>query len=361
MAETIRGGCLTLRERTWHHVPPDSGGAAICYSAQIYGDFKKYERLGGTLDLRAYVKLFWERKKSGDWVRKVPKAMRDSFANPRNAGEAELKEIAAEADRAVALALEREIAEQAERLAKAQAVLASPKSTKKAETDQRVATNKIAAAKAKLAELGRAANTDGLGRIWPGSYCPVLIRDHATGERMIVPMRYRCRLYGWTAKEEALKPGTYNARRDKLSTVWKKLFGYNHGIVVASRFYESVSLHRLQGRDLVPGEREQSVEIQFEPEPKQGLMLACLWRYVEPEHDEDGAGFYSFAIITRDPPPEVAAAGHDRCVIAIRPENLDAWLEPDPHNLAASLAILDDPIDAYYQHELVSKGTEEAA
>jgi hypothetical protein len=30
--------------------------------------------------------------------------------------------------------------------------------------------------------------------------------------------------------------------------------------VVASRFYEAVSLHRLQGRDLVPGEREQSIE-----------------------------------------------------------------------------------------------------
>ena len=72
-------------------------------------------------------------------------------------------------------------------------------------------------------------------------------------------MRYRCRLYGWTAKEEALKPGTYNARRDKLSTVWKKLFGYNHGIVVASRFYESVSLHRLQQRELAPGEKDISV------------------------------------------------------------------------------------------------------
>lgn len=352
---------LTPWELPWHDGRPGSRSAAMCYSAQIYADFRKYERFGGTLDLRAFVKMFWERKKSGDWVRKVPKAMRDSFANPRNAGEAELKAIAAEADRAAALELEKEIATQTERLAKAQAVLASPKPTKKAETDQRVATNKIAAAKAKLAELGKVANADGLGRIWPGSYCPVLIRDHATGERMIVPMRYRCRLYGWTAKEEALKPGTYNARRDKLSTVWKKLFGYNHGIVVASRFYESVSLHRLQGRDLVPGEREQSVEIEFQAEPKQELLLACLWRYVEPEQDEEGAGFYSFAIITRDPPPEVAATGHDRCVIAIRPENLDAWLEPDPYNLAVSAAILDDPVDAYYQHELVSKEPEEVA
>jgi putative SOS response-associated peptidase YedK len=293
-------------------------------------------------------------------VRKVPKAMRDAFAQPRNPGEAEVNAIAVEADRDAALALEQEIASQTERLTKARAVLTGPKPTKKAENDQRVATNKIAAARAKLNELGKPASADGLGRIWPGSYCPVLIRDHASGELMIVPMRYRCRLHGWTAKDEAIKPGTYNARRDKLSTVWRRIFGYNHGLVVAKRFFESVALHRLQGRELVPGEREQSVEIRFAPEPEQDLLLACLWRYVEPEHDEEGAGFYSFAIVTRDPPPEVAAAGHDRCVIAIRPEHLDAWLEPDPHNPAASYAILDDPIQAYYHHEVVTKEAEES-
>jgi hypothetical protein len=39
---------------------------------------------------------------------------------------------------------------------------------------------------------------------------------------------------------------------------------------------------------------------------------------------------------------EVAAAGHDRCIIPIKPENVDAWLNPDPENLAALYAILDD-------------------
>jgi putative SOS response-associated peptidase YedK len=73
-----------------------------------------------------------------------------------------------------------------------------------------------------------------------------------------------------------------------------------------------------------------------------------------PARQADGEeGFYTFAAITRDPPPEVAAAGHDRCIIALKPENIDAWLEPDPHNLSSSYAILDDPLDAYYQHELV--------
>jgi putative SOS response-associated peptidase YedK len=322
----------------------------MCYSAQVYADFRKYERFGGVLNLREFVKVFWERKKNGDWIKKIPKAMRDSFQNPRNDGEREAHDAALDAYRGATLDLEAVIAKQTERLAKAEAVLSSAKPTKKAANDKRVATNEIAKARGKLAELGETASKDGFGRIWPGYYCPVLIRDPETGERSIVPMRYRLRLRGWTAKDELVKPGTYNARRDKLSTVWREQFGHTHGIVIASRFYESVALHRNQQRELVPGEREFSVEIQFEPEPKQELFLACLWRHVEATEDE--AAFYSFAIITREPPPEVAAAGHDRCVIAIKPENLDAWLDPGAHTLGDMKAILDDPIGAYYQHQL---------
>jgi len=50
-------------------------------------------------------------------------------------------------------------------------------------------------------------------RIWPGGVVPVVIRDHATGERRVVPMRYRCRLRGWDDAMERAKPGTYNAAR----------------------------------------------------------------------------------------------------------------------------------------------------
>jgi hypothetical protein len=36
------------------------------------------------------------------------------------------------------------------------------------------------------------------------------------GERFVVPMRYQCRMPGWTPAVERKYPGTYNARRDKL-------------------------------------------------------------------------------------------------------------------------------------------------
>jgi len=48
----------------------------------------------------------------------------------------------------------------------------------------------------------------------------------------------------------------------------------------------------------------------------------------------------SFTAITDEPPQEIAAAGHDRCIIPIKPENIDAWLDPDPADLAAQYASL---------------------
>ena len=135
------------------------------------------------------------------------------------------------------------------------------------------------------------APADGIDRIWPGYFAPVMIRDFESGERIVVPMRYRCRLPGWTEADEIEKPGTYDARRDKLSTVWRKVFGYNHGLMVVDRFYESVYLHDLQKRPLVPGEREQNVEILFTPSTGENLFVACLWTYVEAAGDDPG--FYT--------------------------------------------------------------------
>ena len=48
----------------------------------------------------------------------------------------------------------------------------------------------------------------------------------------------------------------------------------------------------------------------------------------------------------------MAAAGHDRTVINIKPEHVEAWLNPDPSNLAALYAIFDDKRHPYYEHQL---------
>ncbi|MGN6329402.1 MAG: SOS response-associated peptidase family protein [Rhodanobacter sp.] len=324
----------------------------MCYSAQIWADFRKYERFGGTLNIKEFTKLAgWTRRK-GTWVKVVPKAMRNAMTDAAT-GQLPLGtvEAAREADKEAIALIAAEIGVQEARLAEANAKLASAKPTKKAENDRRVATNKIAAGRQKLDDLASPAPADGIDRVWPGHFAPVMICDPQTGERMVVPMRYRCRLPGWTEADELAKPGSYNARRDKLTTVWRRVFGYNHGIMAVSRFYESVYLHDLQHRALAPGEREQSVELIFTPRSGQDLFVACLWTYVEDSGGEPG--FYSFAAITDDPPPEVAAAGHDRCLVPIREQNIDAWLNPDLADLASQLAILDDRERPYYEHEIV--------
>jgi putative SOS response-associated peptidase YedK len=81
------------------------------------------------------------------------------------------------------------------------------------------------------------------------------------------------------------------------------------------------------------------------------MLVACLWsRWTAPgQHD-----LLSFAAITDEPPAEIAAAGHDRCVIPIRPENVDAWLNPNPKDRSALYAILDDRARLYYEHRLAA-------
>lgn len=68
----------------------------------------------------------------------------------------------------------------------------------------------------------------------------------------------------------------------------------------------------------------------------------------------DEPDLLSFAAVTDDPPVEIALAGHDRCIIPIKPENINAWLNPDPADLAAQYAILDDRHRPYYQYRLAA-------
>jgi len=120
---------------------------------------------------------------------------------------------------------------------------------------------------------------------------------------------------------------------------------------VANAFYENVNRHRAEGRELASGETVENLVLEFKPRPTQDMLVACLWsRWTAPGEPE----LLSFASITDEPPVDVSAAGHDRCIIPIRPENIDAWLNPDPANLAAQYAILDDRERPYYEHRLAA-------
>lgn len=305
----------------------------MCYSAQAWQDYEKFQReTDSPLSMKEYVKFFWDWKSKGTPY-KIPKAMMDAFNNPKTDDERKIHGWIEEWKIEQAAKFEQELFKQKKRLADAERMLKS-KVTKKAENDQRVATNKISQLKVKLDDLKRIKSLPKDSRFFPGNYSTVLASEG--GKKFVAPMRYQCRLAGKPESYDKRYPGTYNARRDNLEGFWKGQFGYTHGIIVVETFYENVETD--EGRNQV---------LQFTPRDGGPMYVACLWsRWL----GEDGEELLSFAAITDDPEPEVAAAGHDRTIINIKPEHIEAWLNPDPNNLQALYDIFDDKQHPYYEN-----------
>ena len=127
----------------------------MCYSAQVWADWWRYRKLGGTLDIKGFVRLIDEMGGRPGWIRKLPKATRDSLLDVRTEEGMALAKAVREANRAAEAMLRDELQAQADRLTAAEAVLAGPKPTKKAANDQRIATDKISRAQRDLDDLVR--------------------------------------------------------------------------------------------------------------------------------------------------------------------------------------------------------------
>ena len=319
----------------------------MCYSAQVWADYRRYTRqFGAELDIKEFYELFWRR--SSDSKIKVPKAMEAAFAEPRNEAEQRIKAVIDAFAAEQTVKLEQDLFKLRKRLADAERTLQT-KTTKSASESKRIATDKIEWTRGKLSDLHRTELKDRDSRIFPGHYAPVMVMEN--GRRVIKPMRYQCRPAGKPAFYDSKYPGTYNARRDNLEGFWKDLFGYTHGIAVVNAFYENVNRHRVEGRALGADEVVENVVLEFKPGPTQDMLVACLWSRWTASGEPD---LLSFAAITDDPPDEVAAAGHDRCIIPIRPEHIDAWLNADQANLAGQYAILEDRARPFYEHKLAA-------
>lgn len=306
----------------------------MCYSAQVYAEFKQYQRLfGATMDIDEYVRTFWSEP---DRPRRV-KAPRAMIRELLEIAPADLGINLRAADAAEADTLTREIFDQKRRVADAERAL-QVKETKKAREDVRIGSNKIQQAQRRLDVLKGVRGLDD-NRIFPGVYCPVLVVEE--GRRVVKPMRYQCRPAGTPILYDRKFPGTYNARRDNLEGFWRRQFGYSHALIVADTFYENVEIEGKNQR------------LAFVPRSGEPMLIACLW-----SHWRDPAGnepdLLSFAAITDEPEPEVAAAGHDRTIINIKPEHVDAWLNPDPANLAALYGIFDDKRHPFYEHRIAA-------
>jgi putative SOS response-associated peptidase YedK len=308
----------------------------MCYSAQLQAALARYLReTGAQMDMDQFVEIFGARVT--DSSIRIPRSVERWFDQPRTDAERKIKAFIDEWRGSEISKLEREAFAQRKRLADAERTLAT-KSTKAATESKRIAQSKIEKALERLDRLKAEKPHPAEARIFPLHYAPLIFQDGA--RRVIRLARYHCRKGNEPAFIDRQLPGLYNARRDSLGKYWKELFGANHAVMLAESFFENVDRN---GRNEV---------LHFMPKPAGDMLIACL--YAQWKDPNDGKSLLSFAAITDEPPAEVAAAGHDRMIISLKPENLDAWLSPQGRPLEEMQRVLADRQAPYYEHEVMA-------
>jgi putative SOS response-associated peptidase YedK len=319
----------------------------MCYSARVRQNLKHLSRrYEAEVDWAAFEDLY-RRRAEGEDI-KMSRDLQRNFQNPetdverRTAGYIAqfLKEKRTEWENGV-FAQKRRVAEAEESLAK--------RETKKAREDIRIGTKKAQEFLDRLADLRRTEPNNEDARIFPLSYAPVLISEE--DHRVITPMRYTCRLAGKPADVEKRFPGIYNARRDSLDDYWRTVYGRKHAVIIISGFYENVPEHLYQHRELAPDEKEKNLVLEYDPKPAGDMLVACLWdHWTQPGMPS----LDSFAAITDEPTPEVAATGHQRTIITIQERYLAEWLSPNALSKDQLHRILTDKESPYYTHQIAA-------
>jgi putative SOS response-associated peptidase YedK len=316
----------------------------MCYSAQVTQVVRKFQReLGVQLDYDEAEKLFLRRLEDPSIV--ISRGFEANFEVPASAAGQRIAEAIERYRARASSRIEKDLFTQKTRLVGAQRALQS-KDTKKAREDVRIASHKIESLSARLSDLRRTEPTPRDNRIFPNVYAGVIIRQG--GMNVLTPMRYHCRPVGKPASYDKQFPGLYNARRDNLERFWKEQFGHTHALMVVESFYENVAQHVMEHRSLRADEPERNVVLHFTPQPPQAMLVACLYSHWQAAGAADVRGF---AAITDEPPAEVAAAGHDRCIIHIAPRNVEAWLTPEGRGLSQLQAILSERPPLRFEHE----------
>jgi putative SOS response-associated peptidase YedK len=317
----------------------------MCYSAQVIQMARKLNRqLGIRLDYDDIEKLFFRRL--NDPSLSISRGFEGNFDDPTTEQERRIKGAIDEHRSRLSVKLEKDLFTQKTRLVNAERQL-KDKETKKAREHVRISTNKIETLSTKLTQLRSSAPNEEDNRIFPFVYAGVIVKKD--GQNLLTPMRYHCRPAGKSAVYDRQFPGLYNARRDNLERFWGEQFGSCHTILVVESFYENVRRHTMEHRELLAGEKEENVVLQFKPEPAQTMYIACLWsHWTDPQQPE----VKGFAAITDEPPADVAAAGHDRCIINLKPEHVEAWLTPENRSRKELQEILSDRAVPVFQHEI---------
>jgi putative SOS response-associated peptidase YedK len=303
---------------------------------------KLHRQLGIRIDYEEVERLFFRRL--DDPSLNISRGFEANFDDPTTDQERRIKGAIDEHRSRVASKIEKDLFTQKTRLVNAQRSL-KEKETKKAREDVRIATAKIEALTVKLGNLRSSEPNEEDNRIFPFVYAGVIVKTD--GKNLLTPMRYHCRPAGKPKFVDRQFPGLYNARRDNLEKFWGEQFGSHHAILVVESFYENVKRHTMEHRDLLAGEREENVVLQFKPEPAQTMYIACLWsHWIDPQEPD----LRGFAAITDVPPKDVEEAGHDRCIINLKPEHIEAWLAPEGRSREQLQTILSDRAVPAFEH-----------
>lgn len=305
----------------------------MCYSAQLKDRFRDFIRAtGARIDIHEFANLYGMKIIAGDTP--IPRAVDRLFDDPKTMEERRLLVDIGKARAAEAAVLEADIAKFEDRRTAALAKL-SVKVTKTAENELRVAGNGIERISRKLARLrdGKVRESD--GRFYSKQWVPIIFRDPVDG-LVVRPARYLLRRPQDTPEHDTERSGCFNARRDNLTRFWRGQFGVTHALLPAAAFYENV-----KGK-----------ELKFTTDSGADMMIACL--YAVWKDPAGGPDLLSFALVTDDPPPEVAAAGHDRCPVNLADSAVERWLTPQGRSPEELQAILDDKQKPYYEHQVLA-------
>lgn len=307
----------------------------MCYAAKVAQNIKDLARqFSATMDYSEVERLMMERL-AGRPIR-IARGFEWNFANPQTPEERRIRELDGEYRTKKVAELEQDIFKQKKRLGDAQRKL-KVKETKSALNEQRVAASKIDATLERVALLTGTQPHEDDHRIFPMTYAPIFLKRD--GRNVLTLARYHLRQQGKPTFNDQKFLGLYNARRDNLERFWRSEFGHRHALMVVDSFYENVER---DGKNVV---------LHFTPRPAYQMLVACL--YADWSDPKEGR-LLSFAAVTDEPPTEIKAAGHDRCIINLRPENVEDWLSPEGRSDEELQALLSDRQQPYYEHEVMA-------
>jgi putative SOS response-associated peptidase YedK len=287
---------------------------------------KKYgEQFSARIDLQVYRSIF-ARRLAGERLY-IHRSMESQFIEHNDSSEErEIGSLIEQWHRKQIPHLREELTKQELRYNQARKAL-SIKTTKKAENDLRISSEKITKITREI-ELHTLphSSTDSDSRIFPLHFASMVCADES-GQRVVRPVRYLMRPHNMNTQFDTKYTGCYNARFDGLDTVpwWKDCLGKRHGILLIRQFFENISRSSYLQRNTItsPHDHKENIVVCFEPTDYAYMIVPILWDCWGKNSDER---FYSAALITDSPRPEMERVGHDRTPIVLSPEGCEEWL-----------------------------------